>query len=1098
MLPYPAKDSISSARWGGVWVMVWLLPYAAWGQALRFEHLTREDGLSENSIQAMVQDQTGFLWIGTVNGLNRYDGSGFKVYVNDADNPHSLSDNWIQALHEDETGMLWIGTASGGLSRFDPTTERFTRYQSNSSAPQSLHSNSILAVYADSEGMVWAGTHGGGLKRLNPQTGQFTSYQHDPDDPYSLSNNWVRVIYEDTRGTLWVGTAEGGLNQLDQETGRFTRYQHDPNDVSSLSSNSVRSILEDHTGSLWVGTQEGLNRLDQTTGRFMRYTHDANDARGLSHNFVRCLYEDQRGVLYVGTDGGGVNRWDAETGQFTHYKNFLSDPYSLNNNSVWSILEDRSGILWVATSGGLNRFDPSTDRFTRYANDPSDVNSLRNSGIWSVWEDRLDRLWVGTDGGGLSWLDPSTGKFQHYQHDPNDPSSLTNNYVRAILEDRQGRLWVGTDGGGLSWLDRTTGRFQHYQHDPGNPHSLSSNAIRSIYEDRQGALWVGTAGSGLNHFDAKTSQFTRYQHDPNNPYSLSNNSIWSVLEDEKGTLWVGTNGGGVNRWDAETGQFIRYLNDPDDPSSLAGNSVLTMLEDHAGTLWVGAAGGGLNRLNAATGTFTHYHPKDGLPNDVVYGILEDQQHNLWVSTNLGLSRFNPRTEAFQNYDVTNGLPGNEFNSGAYFGSSSGRLYFGGMNGLAAFYPDSLKTNPHVPPVVLTSFRKYNREVALETSITFLPTLELSYEDDMISFEVAALDFRAPKKNQYVYKLDGFNEAWVALGNGDAITFTDLDPGPYTLQVKGSNNDGIWNEAGLALPIYVTPPFWQTWWFRILSIGSMLGVLYGAYRVRLQSVTEQNRMLEQEIRERKRAEDRLETQNAELEAKNAELERYTYTVSHDLKNPLVTIRGFAGFLRQDIAQGDLERIKVDLEHIENATENMYRLLEDLLALSRVGRVINDSKMISLNTLVEEVVTTFFKQHIARGINIDIQEAIPMVWGDRSRLLEVFQNLIGNAIKFIGTGPQLRIEIGGYVDKQIIGAQVVCFVRDNGIGIDPAYAEKIFGLFERLEPEVDGTGIGLTLVKQIVEVHGGRIWVESEGKGQGSTFFFTLPQGPALSQ
>jgi len=574
-----------------------------------------------------------------------------------------------------------------------------------------------------------------------------------------------------------------------------------------------------------------------------------------------------------------------------------------------------------------------------------------------------------------------------------------------------------------------------------------------------------------------------------------------VYQDARGNLWVGT-GSGLNRLDPESGRFTRFRHDEQDAASLSSDDVLSILQDRTGTLWLGTHGGGLNRLvpdsrtGSAAASFRFFTTDDGLPSNVIYGILEDGQGRLWLSTNRGLSHFNPRTESFRNYDVRDGLQSNEFNSGAYCKNRRGEMFFGGINGLNAFFPDQIEDNPYVPPVVLTSFKKFNEEVPLATDLATLSTLTLRHDESIISFEFAALSYTTPEKNQYAYRLVGFRDLWTELGTKRDVTFTNLNPGAYTLHVKGSNNDGIWNEAGLELKLIVEPPFWRTWWFTALAVIAGAGLLVGSYLARTRSMRKHNQALQAEIAERRRAEKErerliaeLEANYRELEARNAEMERFTYTVSHDLKTPLVTIKGFVGMLRRDVTAGDAERVDADLEWINNAADTMHMVLQDLLTLSRMGRQMNPPETVALTELAEQARAQISTRIAERGIAVVIDRAMPKVSGDRMRLLEVYRNLIDNAVKFMGDQEAPCVEIGARPDDE---TETLCWVRDNGAGIDPRYHEKVFGLFERLDQQIEGTGVGLALVKRIVEVHGGRSWVESEGTGRGSTIYFTLPR------
>jgi signal transduction histidine kinase/ligand-binding sensor domain-containing protein len=825
---------------------------------IRFERVSVEDGLSQNAVLAIWQDQRGFMWFGTEDGLNKYDGYQFTVYKHDPDDDSTLSDNFISTIYEDRSGDLWVGTRSG-LDRFDRTSGTFVHYQHDPGDPQSLGGTWVVTIYEDREGTLWVGTEDGGLDQLDRATSTFTHHRHAPDDSKTLSDNTVREIYEDHSGDLWVGT-QGGLNRLDRKTGTFTRYQHDPGDSRSLSDDKISAILEDREGVLWIGTEGGgLDQFDHSSQNFVHHRHDPDDPRSLSHDRVRAVFEDSTGRLWVGTQDG-LDLFDRERSQFVHYRHNASDLHSLSSNAVWSIHEDRTGVLWFGTyGGGLSKYNRTTDQFTLYQHNPDLPNSLSDDMVWSIYEDRDGALWIGTFNGGLNKLDRESGTFTAYRHDPEAPTGLSSDDVRAILEDREGVLWVGTNGGGLDQFDPRTETFAHYRHDPKDPGSLSEDRVTVLHEDRLGNLWIGTRSGGLNHFDRATGTFVRYQHDEGDSFSLSDDRVWALYGDSTGALWVGTLGG-ISLWNAGGDQFTRYLHDPDDPQSLSNDGVFSFHEDPSGMMWIGTWGGGLDRFDRATRTFTHYTEKDGLANDVIYGIEADSGGFLWLSTNKGLSRFDPRTETFQNYDVSDGLQDNEFNVGAHFKSDSGEMFFGGIRGFNAFYPEQVTPNPHVPPIVVTAFSKFNEVV--RTDLSPNEHIQLSYKDDFISFEFAALDYTAPEKNQYAYMLEGQDEDWVSAGTRRHADYTNLRGGDYVFRVKGSNDDGVWNEEGVVVYLTVTPSIWETWWFRGIVLLVLVGGVIGGYRLRVRSVEARSQKLETQVRERTRE---IERRTQELEA-----------------------------------------------------------------------------------------------------------------------------------------------------------------------------------------------------------------------------------------
>ncbi|MGB8952034.1 MAG: two-component regulator propeller domain-containing protein [Candidatus Aminicenantales bacterium] len=830
----------------------------AQGLPVKFQHLSIDEGLSQNSVLCIFQDRKGFLWFGTEGGLNRYDGYKFKVYKYRSDDPESLSDNSVWTIFEDSQGTLWIGTL-GGLNRFDRGTEKFTRYPHDPQNPNSLSHNSVYAIDEDRQGILWIGTDGGGVNALNPQTKKFTHYQHDPAQPESLSHNSVHAILEDREGVLWFATY-GGLNKFNRETKSFTHYRNDPKDPFSLSHDHVHSITEDRKGDLWVGTLGGgLNSFDSKTGKFIRYLHDPNDSKSLSDNTVYSVYQDRSGILWIATYSG-INAFNPEEKNFTCYQHSPDDPNSLSFDYSVSIYEDRLGVLWFGTrGGGVNKYDREKKKFALYQNQPGNPNSLSQSNARSILEDRSGLLWIGTESAGLNRFDRNTNTYAHYLNNPRDPYSLSNNSVYSLYEDRFGILWIGTYGGGLNKFDKEKNRFIRYPHDPNDPGSLSHNSVRTIFEDSSGELWIGTDGGGLNKFDRQKDRFIRYQNDPNDPESLSHNFIRSIYEDSSSVLWIGTFGGGLNRFDREHERFIHYSADPGNPRSLCNNYIMFISEDRTGNLWIGTNGGGLNKFNRNEETFTCYTEKEGLPDDAVYGILIDEGGNIWVSTNKGLSRLNPPTGKFKNYDVTDGIQGNEFNGGSCYKSRSGEMFFGGINGLTSFFPENIRDNPHIPPIAITDFLIFNKSVRIgkgEKGETFLAKaisetseINLSYRDRVISFEFSALHFAAPEKNEYAYIMEGLEKEWNYVRNRRFVTYTNLPARNFTFRVKGSNNDGVWNENGIALKIKVIPPFWQTRWFQGIALLAVLLMIGSAYKVRTRSIRIRNVQLEERVRQR---------------------------------------------------------------------------------------------------------------------------------------------------------------------------------------------------------------------------------------------------------
>ncbi len=1080
----------------------------AQNRSIRFERLSLEHGLSQGTVMCMLQDRTGFLWFGTQDGLNRFDGYGFEVFKTDPTDHTTLPADWIVALAEDGDGNLWVGTEGGGLARWDGYGS-FGRFQYDPGDSSSLSGNRVRSLYADRSGRLWIGTFESGLDRFDPRDEKFEHFQHDPADPSSLSDDRVRAIYETRAGELWIGTL-GGLNRYDVAVGRFERYLHQPAVEDSLSDDGVLSIIEDRSGTLWVGTESGLNRLDAGTSGFVRYRHDPADSASLGQNRVRALFEDRSGRLWVGTDDGLSLRESPESG-FANYRNDPGNPSSLSAGRVTSLLQDNGGVLWVGIQGGgASKWNPATWAFAHYQADSSGASGLTSNAVFAFSEDVEGRLWIGTLGGGINVLDRTAGRFRQFRHDPQDPTSLADDQVASLLHDSQGSLWVGTFTRGLSRLDPETGAFRHFRNDPERPESLAHDVLSPLFEDRQGTLWVGTFGGGLDRFERETETFVHHRNDPEDPASLSNDRVTSFVEDAGGFLWIGTYGGGLNRFDRENERFLRLRSDSERPSNLSSATVFTLHIDASGSLWAGTQVGlhRLERLDEASehASFRHYYERDGLPNDTVYGLESDQHGRLWLSTNDGLARFDPATGTFKSFNRSHGLQSNEFNFNAHYRSRSGELFFGGVNGFNAFYPDRIEANPHVPPVVLTSFTKLNQPVRFDRPLSEVESISLDYRDYFFAFEVAALDLAAPEQNRYRYKLEGFDTDWVDLGHRRRMTFTNLDAGRYALRVQGSNNDGVWNEEGARVEIHVAPAPWATWWaYSLYTLALAAAVAASVWHHHLKVERERTiarRERSSARRERAQSEERrqlLEERGVlieELKAKNTELERFNYTVSHDLKSPLVTIKGFLGLLEKDAASGEIDRLRRDVRRITAAADRMGRLVDELLELSRIGRQVQPPEDVPVSELVREALELVGGHAGDRAVDVLIAPDLPVVFGDRVRLFQMFQNLLANAYKYMGEQEAPVVEVGvrrgrpSDPDGVSLNDEVL-FVADNGIGIEARFHEKVFGLFEQLDASEEGTGIGLAITSRIVKLHGGCIWVESEGRGSGSSFCFTLP-------
>lgn len=823
---------------------------------MRFDHLGTGDGLSQSNVLCILQDSRGFMWFGTREGLNKYDGYKFTVYKNIPGDPYSLSNSFINSIAEDNDGNLWVATLGGGLSMFDRNKKRFTNFKHDPANNNSISSDFVTVVFHDSHGAIWAGT-GNGLNMYDKDKKQFTRYIHKKNDKRGPGGAEVKSIFEDSQHDLWIGTSSGGLDLFERKTKTFKNFRHSKENSRSIGSNDIRTLFEDSKHRLWIGTNDsGLDLFNKQTGEFIHFKHDPNNKNGLTANSIFSINEDDENNLWIGTENGGLNIFNPEKKLFYACRNDVVDNTSLSCNSIYSIYKDTKGNLWIGTfNRGVDIVNPDARKFTHYKHILK-KNSLSNNNVLCIYEDSKKNIWIGTDGGGLNLFDPKTSLFTVYDKERDNKNSICGHYVLSVCEDSRGNIWVGTWADGITVFDPGKKIFRHFKHDPKDNSSLSNNNGWKIFEDKKKNIWIGTYGGGLNLYDPVKKTFSRYQYDEHDHTSISNNNVQSIFEDSDGVLWVSTDGGGLNQFDRNTKKFTRFLHN-DNKNSIINNSPATMYEDRNKKLWIGTMAG-LSCLDKKTGSFINYTTAEGLPNNVIFGIMEDGKGNLWVSTSKGVSRFDPHHRTFKNFDVSDGLQSNEFTQKAFCKSSDGTMYFGGNNGFNQFFPDSIKDDSFAPPLVITGFQIFNKEVSvsgdsiitpLKQDITETKKITIPYKSSVISFEFASLNYTIDEKKQYAYILEGFDEKWNYIGTRRTATYTNLNPGTYTFRVKGLNNDGTWSNETATLKLIITPPFWLTWWFRSLCLLFIVGCFFVFYRLRVRTITRQKAQLEKQVQER---------------------------------------------------------------------------------------------------------------------------------------------------------------------------------------------------------------------------------------------------------
>ena len=1011
------------------------------GQNIAFNHLTVENGLSHNAVLAIAQDSYGFMWYGTGNGLNRYDGHRFRIYKMTPEDSTSISSNNILSIYPDSKHTLWIGT-SYGLNKYDPRKDVFERITG-------IGSQSVNCIYEDKKANLWIGTGSGLYLLTNRQRNTFRSF-FASGSTNSIAGNMIRSIYEDHNGHLWIGT-NNGLTKLRLINGvyQYETFRHDPNDPGSLSANYITTIAEDSLQNLWIGTQNSGVNLYQSSpdGRnvngFVKFTHSISNPSGLINNSIRKIITDKAGKIWIGTQEG-LSIIDPVSKSIHSYQHDAGNKKSLSQNSIHSLFEDANGSVWAGTYfGGVNITYSYTTSFTSLQNSEN-RSSISNNVISSVTEDEKHNLWIGTEGGGLNYFNRASGLFTVYKNILNDPASIGSNLIKVVYRDKDGNIWAGTHGGGLNLFDPDSKKFKRFLFKANDAETLNAEVI-SLLEDHAGRFWVSST-SGLKLFRRNKTAL-----EPMAVNSLTglviNNLTKALLEDSKKRIWIGTSSGLY----VIVNNTIKEIH--------PGYPINCIQEDAKGNIWVGLYYGGVAMYDEKNNHFDQYTEKDGLPNSNVIGILEDDKNNLWLSTDNGLVKFNPAQKSFQTYTVSDGLAGNEFNYNSFFKDSKGEFFFGGYNGLTNFFPGKIETNKYAAPVVFTGLKLFNNPVdingedkLLKENISLTKNITFRYNQDVFSIEFALLNFIKSNKNKYAYKLEGFDKDWNEVTTTSA-TYTNLPSGSYTFLVKAANNDGVWSESA-ALKIKVLPPFWLTWWAYCLYALILASILFLVIRFFF-------------LRALLKKEDELH---------QVKLNFFT-NISHEIRTHLTLIMAPVDKMLENKKQDSF--IRHQLGNVKTNANRLLKLVSELMDF-RKAETKNLTLHIGRHDIVSflyEIYTSFQDLSLSKNIKVSFvhdSENIA-VYFDKEQLEKVFFNLLTNAFKFTPEGGRICMNLEQKENK------IKVSVTDNGRGIAPQFMEKLFtNFFQVAEHGLQNTGygIGLALSKNIVELHKGTITVESE--------------------
>jgi len=1071
-------------------------------RAVRFTRIGLREGLSQSSVFSLCQDYLGFMWVGTRDGLNRYDARKFVTYRNIPSDTTSLTDNYIMSLLEDHKKRLWVGTSSG-INLYDRYTDSFKRFPlANNQSGNTFSEPIVSAIVEDRSGRLWFATSQGLYCLEEGEDSRQLVLVFDAamysEQGVPLGCNNVQSFYDDEQGNIWLSTVNGVLVFEPYRPGNALRLtRHFRRRPGELNSEDVRVVQDLGNGIFWFGTKEGgINVYNSQTGAFHYLTHQPQaPGHSLASNDVRSILKDRFGGYWIGTING-LNYYTEEMG-FSTYSNNDYNPFSLSNNSIRPLFQDARGSLWVGTYyGGLCVYDRHIPIFQNYAHSPY-IPSLSYNVISGILESADRHFWVGTEGGGLNYMGHTGRVIRHFKHDPKNPGSLSHNHVKSLHLDQQGTLWVGTYTGGLNVLKKGSHTFQHIKHDPSVSHSLSNNNVYAIKEDARGNMWFGTYGGGLNlKLPGSGMQFESYRAGKTGRYHLSSDLVRTVFIDSRNNLWVGTEDG-LNLKRAGSDRFEIFRFSLDDAKSISGNIIISIFEDSQQRMWFGTYKNGLNQYHYETDSFSQVTEHDGLPGNNIFGILEDAG-KLWLSTNNGICSFEPETGIIKSYNTKDGIGGNEFSIGAYCKTTDGQLIFGGTHGLTCFDPKDFSLSSYVPPVVFTDFRLFNESVipskegVLKRPISITDTIVLSYAQNIFTVEFSAINYVLPEKNRYAYRLDGLENQWNYVVNPSA-TYTNLHPGTYTLLAKGASNDGIWNETPAALTIRILPPPWKTWWAYVSYIALVAVGIYMIIRfTKIRSRLEHELQLEHLENERQR------------EINEIKLNFFT-SISHEFRTPLTLILAPVQHL---LAHAKLEEnARTMMTTVKNNSLRLLNLVNQLLDF-RKQESGNFQLIVAPHNLVAFIDRIAFEfRHYAEEQHIHFEYSKPIApvetWFDADQLEKVVYNLLSNAFKFAPVGGSVRLAVEKITPSRAypLGSAIIR-VWDNGKGIPGDKLESIFEFYYQLRTVNEknrghlGSGIGLALAKNLTEMHGGEITVESyhgDDRPTYTCFIVTLPLG-----
>lgn len=1054
-----------------------------------FSAYSIEDGLSQSVVNCIFQDSRGYIWLGTQNGLNKFNGYVFTVYTHDPSDSKSIANNWIYSITEDKFSDLWIGTKNG-LVKYDRSEDRFIRVEYNTPFGNQI-SRYVYDVKCSIDGHILINTPPV-LSVCDPASNTFLHFKSSLPADESVKDFNIPLL-ESKDGRIWVGSSTG-LSVFNPATSDFTVFKSTSEADSGSTHHDISALYEDVSGNIWVGSQNGLSLIPNKKSIFYYLFSDNRSSNFIGNNFVRAITGDKSGNIWIATEGSGLNRLEFRQNRIVNREKFDDSNSSLNHNICLSLYIDNSNNLWIGTLSGVNKTDlkPRSFNLIRNSDSPNSVN-LSSNVIASVYRDSSQLIWIGTWGQGLNLFNRRSGEVKVYRAAESGKYHIPNDYVHAIFEDNKHDIWLGTRDGIVVFnkkMQNFTRPSQYFNGEalPG----FEGVRINMMIQDRSGAYWFAT-NEGVYKLDRKQNKVLHYQANAEPLYRISANLVYAILEDSEGLIWIGTiNGLDLIRPDNE--DIIHFRKENNGLNTLSDNFITALCEDKHGDLWIGTHSH-LNRYSKERNEFSYYGSKEGFPGNLVYSILKDKNESLWFATSNGLCRFDETNRSFVKYQTEDGLQGREFNLRASFMSEDGEMFFGGMNGLNCFYPDSISENPFVPAVAFTSAYKISNGINIPFNLENSPQIHVYFGENTFTVEFAAMEYTNPSKNSFAYMLEGADNEWIYIGTRNFVTFSNLPSGSYTLWVKGSNNDGHWSEKAISIPVIVHPPWW---WSNVAIISYALLAIAGILvfvRIRERSLIRGKKLLEEKVELRTIL---IEKQKTEILKKNADLselnnakDKFFSIIAHDLRNPFNTIIGMTDILLITLNNIDPAKLEKTLQNIKTSSQQAYQLLENLLlwARSQTGAIAFKPTVVNINTLVVENIGMATVQAARKNIQITSKfNTEKTITGDANMVNTILRNLLTNAIKFTPHDGKIHIETSSDNESFILE------VKDNGIGMT---AEKVNSLFNidsgrktKGTDQEPGTGLGLILCKELAEKHGGRIEVKSIEK-KGSSFIVYFP-------